>query len=106
MITRIKLIALVVLVSSVFSSCTKDSDVEYPVLKKLLIAENFGETGVNNTTLPLPNGWTSYAEVGTKLWTGSVFGGDGYAKFSAFNSGFIDSPLPSPTFSCFDLLYI
>jgi hypothetical protein len=87
MITRIKLIALVVLVSSVFSSCTKDSDVEYPVLKKLLIAENFGETGVNNTTLPLPNGWTSYAEAGTKLWTGSIYGGDGYAKFSAFNSG-------------------
>lgn len=87
MITRIKLIALIVLVSSVFSSCTKDSDVEYPVLKKLLLAEDFGDTGANNSTLPLPIGWTSYAETGTKLWTGSIYSGDGYAKFSAYQSG-------------------
>jgi hypothetical protein len=77
----------IVLIAFVFNSCTKDTDVEYPVLKQILLAENFGVSGDNNAILPLPTDWTSYAEVGTKLWYSSIYKGDGYAKFTAFQSG-------------------
>lgn len=86
MISRIKLIVLFFVAGSIFSSCTKDSDVEYPTLKKVLLAEDFGTSGSNNSILPLPSGWTSYAEVGTKLWDVSIYSNDGYAKFTSFKT--------------------
>jgi hypothetical protein len=83
MITRIKLIALVVLVSSIFSSCTKDSDVEFPTLKNVYFSESF-DGGVNSPALPL--GWTAYAQTGTTVWTSGAYSGDGYAALNGYST--------------------
>jgi hypothetical protein len=70
-----------------FSSCTKDSDVEYPVAKKTLFFENF-----NNSLNALPytfneTDWTTYAQTGTKKWLEKSYKNNGYATFSSFQSG-------------------
>lgn len=86
MITRIKLIALLVLVGSIFSSCTKDSDVEFPTLKNVYFTESF-DGGVNSPALPL--GWTAYAQTGTTVWSSGVFLGDpnnGYAFLNGYST--------------------
>ena len=44
------------------------------------------QTATNNTNLNNP-GWTNFAEVGSWVWRERTFQGNGYAEFSAFNSG-------------------
>lgn len=83
MITRIKLITLFVIVGSIFSSCTKDSDVEYPTLKNVYFAENF-DGGLSSPALP--TGWTAYAQTGTTLWSAGAYGGDGYAQLNGYST--------------------
>lgn len=83
MITRIKLIALFVVVGSIFSSCTKDSDVEYPTLKKVYFAENF-DGGL--TSPSLPTGWIAFAQTGTTLWSAGAYGGEGYAVLNGYST--------------------
>lgn len=83
MITRIKLIALFVVVGSIFASCTKDSDAEYPTLKKVYFAENF-DGGI--TSPALPTGWTAFAQTGTTLWTLGAYSGDGYAQLNGYST--------------------
>jgi hypothetical protein len=39
----------------------------------------------NNTDLAL-NGWSNIAEIGTRVWRGQVFSGNGYAQATSFNS--------------------
>src|SRR5690606_20709755 len=48
-------------------------------------SEDF-ESATNNTDFNFP-GWTNFAEAGTWLWREKTFQGNGYAEFSAFNSG-------------------
>jgi hypothetical protein len=81
--TRIVLIVLVGLVGSLFSSCTKDSDVEYPTLKNVYFSENF-DGGL--TSPALPTGWTAYAQTGTTLWSAGAYGGDGYAQLNGYST--------------------
>jgi len=83
MITRIKLIALFVIVGSIFSSCTKDSDVTYPTLKNVYFAENF-DGGLSSPALP--TGWLAYAQTGTTLWSSGAYGGDGYALLNGYST--------------------
>jgi hypothetical protein len=40
----------------------------------------------DNTNLNILN-WINYAEAGTELWTEQVYGGNGYAEFSAYATG-------------------
>ena len=47
--------------------------------------ETFG-SAVDNTVLDL-EGWLNFAEAGSALWMEDVYQGNGYARFSAFNSG-------------------
>jgi len=67
------------LATVLLSGCTKDSDVDYPVAPKTLLAEDFNNADLTKT------GWQLYAEIGTKNWTQEVFGGDGYAQFNSFD---------------------
>jgi len=62
------------------TGCTKDSDVEYPSLKKVYFNENFN----NGTTLP--TGWTTIAQTGTTLWSVSTYNGDGYAQLNGYST--------------------
>jgi len=80
---QIKTLVFVTLVSIVLSSCTKSSDIEYPRLKQVYKSYDFEDT----TGSSLPTDWTSYAEVGTKLWSTSVYGGSRYATVTAYGSG-------------------
>jgi hypothetical protein len=70
---------------SFFTSCTSESDVEYPKAKTTLFVENFTE----NTDGQILNstGWTNYAQVGTKKYTEEIYSGNGYAQFTSFGSG-------------------
>lgn len=68
-----------------FTSCTSESDVEYPKAKTTLFVENFTDNTdaqVLNTT-----GWTNYAQAGTKKFTEEVYQDNGYAEFTSFGSG-------------------
>ena len=47
--------------------------------------ESFNEA-IDNTNLDI-TGWTNFAEAGSELWTEQVFSGNGYAEFSAFQTG-------------------
>ena len=80
---QIKTLIFTALIAIVLSSCTKSSDIAYPTLKQVYFSENFDNTGGTS----LPTGWTSYAEMGTKLWSEGVYGGDGYATVTAYGSG-------------------
>lgn len=78
--TRIKLIALFVIVGSIFSSCTKDTDVENPTLRNIYFTENFD----SGTSLPI--GWITYAQTGTTVWSAGTYGGDGYAQMNGYST--------------------
>ena len=80
---QIKTLIFTALIAIVLSSCTKSSDIAFPTLKQVYFSENFDNTGGT----ALPTGWTSYAEMGTKLWSEGVYGGDGYATVTAYGSG-------------------
>ncbi len=84
MMTRIKFIVMTVMVISIFSSCTKDSDVEYPTLKNISFSENFD--GGLNTPATLPTGWTTFAETGTTVWSAGAYAGDGYAQLNGYST--------------------
>ena len=50
-----------------------------------LFEEGFDEA-VDNANLDI-EGWINYAEVGSEVWTEQVYSGNGYAEFTAFNTG-------------------
>jgi len=68
-----------------FTSCTSESDVDYPKVKTTLFVENF----TDNTDGQILNstGWTNYAQVGSKTFTEEIYSGNGYAQFTSFGSG-------------------
>ncbi|MBC7523852.1 MAG: choice-of-anchor J domain-containing protein [Flavobacterium sp.] len=65
----------------IFSSCTKDSDADYPIAKTTLFAEDFSNASFSDT------GWTVYAEQGIKNWSIGSYSGNGYAQMSSYQSG-------------------
>lgn len=50
------------------------------------VFEESFNSAIDNTNLNIP-GWINYAEAGGEYWTEQVFSGNGYAEFSAFNTG-------------------
>ncbi|HBK84394.1 MAG TPA: hypothetical protein DDZ41_12520 [Flavobacterium sp.] len=80
------IISFLMLIGSVlFVSCTTDNDTEYPKTKTTLFAENFSDN--TDGEILNSNGWTNYAQSGTKKFTEQVYSGNGYAQFTSFQSG-------------------
>lgn len=80
MISKIKLLTLFAVLGSVFSSCTKDSDVVYPSMKNVYFSENF------DSGIALPTGWTTFAQTGTTVWSAGAYGGDGYVQLNGYST--------------------
>lgn len=78
---------LIITLSSalVLTSCVKEDDYVIPEMREPFFAERF-EDVTNNTNLDLA-GWTNFAEEGTWVWRERIFDDNGYAEFSAYNSG-------------------
>lgn len=54
-------------------------------LATTIFQERFDDA-IDNNILDIP-GWLNVAEAGGELWTEQVFSGNGYAEFSAYNTG-------------------
>ena len=79
----LKIVFLLALTSSVLTSCVKDDDFDIPNLIPGFI-ENFDDIDFNQNFDY--EGWTNFAETGTKLWIERDFNDDGYIQFSSFQS--------------------
>lgn len=84
-----KKIALIATLGVTITSCTKDDETALPITTVTITKEDF-QTVTNNTDLDI-TGWTNFNEVGTWKWREKTFTSsgvtNGYAEFSAFNSG-------------------
>ncbi|MDI9256009.1 choice-of-anchor J domain-containing protein [Flavobacterium sedimenticola] len=70
---------------SMVVSCSDDTEIA--PFKPLIFSEDFPEEEINfNATFDF-EGWTNFAEAGTKLWIERDFNNDGYIQFSSFGSG-------------------
>jgi len=78
---QFKAIFIMLLMVSILSSCTKDSDTTVITPKTTMFVENF-----DNTTLTT-SGWSTYNQLGSTNWTRSSYKNDGYAKISAYYGG-------------------
>ena len=72
------------------SSCTKDGDYQLYHVQQTLMSQDFTDpstivngsaTGINDNTK-----WTTIAQQGTKNWTNSAYGGNGYGEFTSYQS--------------------
>lgn len=77
------ILATVALLS--LNSCVSDDDFSIPTLRVPFFQEDFQDV-TNNTNVDL-EGWTNYAEEGSWVWREKIYSGNGYAEFSAYNSG-------------------
>ena len=85
--TTIKTTFLLALIAIVITSCTKESDVEYPIAKKTLLAQDFNNFSTTTPYTLNESGWTSYAQIGTKKWLEKSYKSNGYATFASYQSG-------------------
>lgn len=70
-----------------FTGCSDEEDFAIANFNPVLYAEDFPEENINfNQTFDF-EGWTNFAEAGTKLWIERDFNDDGYIQFSSFQSG-------------------
>jgi hypothetical protein len=75
---------LAIVTVSIAVSCSDDTDIA--PFKPLIFSEDFPEPEINyNATFDF-EGWTNFAETGTKLWIERDFNNDGYIQFSSFGS--------------------
>jgi Domain of unknown function (DUF5017) len=75
---------LAIVTVSIAVSCSDDTDIA--PFKPLIFSEDFPEPEINyNATFDF-EGWTNFAETGTKLWIERDFNNDGYIQFSPFGS--------------------
>ncbi len=81
------------------TSCVSDDDTELPQYEPLVMGQDFN-AGADEAPVSIP-GWINYAESGNALWTMQFFRGNGYAEFSAFQSGDVSNIgwLISPAFT-------
>jgi hypothetical protein len=78
----IKLILVFTCLAAV--SCSNETDIA--PFKPLIFSEDFPEPEINfNATFDF-EGWTNFAETGTKLWIERDYNNDGYIQFSPFGS--------------------
>lgn len=75
---------LAIVTVSLAVSCSDDTDIA--PFKPLIFSEDFPEPDINyNATFDF-EGWTNFAETGTKLWIERDYNNDGYIQFSSFGS--------------------
>ncbi len=77
-------ITLVVFSMTILLSCSED-ETALPKTTVTISNEDF-QTAVNSTDLDIA-AWTNFNETGAWKWREKTFSGNGYAEFSAFNSG-------------------
>ncbi|MEY4834048.1 MAG: hypothetical protein RI980_163 [Bacteroidota bacterium] len=77
-------ITLVVFSMTILLSCSED-ETALPTTTVTISNEDF-QTAVNSTDLDIAS-WTNFNETGAWKWREKTFSGNGYAEFSAFNSG-------------------
>lgn len=81
---KIHKFCLTLLVSTMILGCSDETDIA--PFKSLIFSEDFPESEINfNATFDF-EGWTNFAETGTKLWIERDFNNDGYIQFSSFQS--------------------
>ncbi len=75
---------LAIITFSVAFSCSDNTDIA--PFKELIFSEDFPEAEINyNATFDF-EGWTNFAETGTKRWIERDYNNDGYIQFSPFGS--------------------
>lgn len=75
---------LAIVTVSIAVSCSDDTEIA--PFKPLIFSEDFPEPDINyNATFDF-EGWTNFAETGTKLWIERDYNNDGYIQFSSFGS--------------------
>lgn len=73
-----------IFILSVVLSCSDNTDI--PPFKELIFSEDFPEPEINyNATFDF-EGWSNFAETGTKLWIERDYNNDGYIQFSPYGS--------------------
>lgn len=78
----IKLILMFTCLAAV--SCSNETDIA--PFKPLIFSEDFPEPEINyNATFDF-EGWTNFAETGSKLWIERDYNNDGYIQFSPYGS--------------------
>lgn len=85
---NIKSILFTALTAGLFAGCVNDDDFAIPPFNEVAYSENF-EEATDGTVLDIL-GWTNFNQSGSKKWTEERFplsNGNGYAEFSAFNTG-------------------
>lgn len=76
---------LAIVTISIAVSCSDETEIA--PFKPLIFSEDFPEPEIDyNATFDF-EGWTNFAETGTKLWIERDFNNDGYIQFSPFGSG-------------------
>lgn len=81
----VKTLIITVSTALILTSCVKDDDFAIPEMREPFFTERFQDV-TPNTNLDFV-GWTNFAEEGTWVWREKTFDGNGYAEFSAYNSG-------------------
>jgi hypothetical protein len=83
----IKPIFLSILSLGILSSCVNDNDYAIPkTLDKVYFSEDFPYTEISTGDNLDFEGWTNFAEAGSKLWTEGQFKEDGYIQFNPYKS--------------------
>lgn len=82
--TKVLKLTLSVLSLGLMASCDVDETAK-PIVTERMVSEDF-QSATDATDLDI-TGWVNYNEVGNKKWKEEVFSGNGYAEFSAYNTG-------------------
>jgi uncharacterized protein DUF5017 len=72
--------------AGLFTSCVNEDDYDIPPVKPVLFTEDFPEPEIDYNQVFDFEGWTNFAETGTKKWIERDFNNDGYIQFSSFGS--------------------
>lgn len=81
-------ITFAVFAVATLTSCNEE-ETAIPTTTVTIANEDF-QTAVSNTDLDIL-GWTNFNETGTWKWREKTFSGNGYAEFSAFGSGSVNT---------------
>lgn len=80
-------ISIFAISTAFLNSCSDENDFAVAPFTPLLFSEDFPEEDIDyNQTFDF-DGWTNFAETGSRLWIERDFNNDGYIQFSPFGSG-------------------
>lgn len=82
---KVKIVSLFVFLTTIVA-CSPENDIKNPDFTPLIYGEEFSMGTVDNTVLDTPN-WINIAQTGTAKWKEQEYSGNGYAEFSAYQSG-------------------